>query len=360
MGRELTLENISEWVAKCSECKLICAEKRKMSNRFHWYVKLVCPCGEVFERRFNDFKRQNEKRCLKCLNRELHTYEDVKKYIEEDCRDWIKLKLISDKYKSYTNNLTIEDELGFKYFVSYQQIKRNKERKSSFAMFDISNPYSLENIKNYVRINEPKYKVLSDKYADCEEKIEFRCCKEHKFQMKWNSFRQGQRCYECYIYDNRGENHPAWKGGITNISSYLRDYIKEWKDESIKSSNEKCVLTGTTFNDIHHLYGFSLILAEVLQENKIEIKSFVSDYTEEELKLLRKQILKKHFEYPLGVCLCEDLHLIYHKIYGYGGNTPKQFEEFKNNYYNRIFDKDLKEELKSYNSIKRLKLKEVS
>ena len=32
-----------------------------------------------------------------------------------------------------------------------------------------------------------------------------------------------------------------------------------------------------------------------------------------------------------GVTLCEDCHKEFHKIYGYGNNTEKQYEEFINN-----------------------------
>ncbi|MFW6002734.1 MAG: hypothetical protein ACOCQD_05275, partial [archaeon] len=44
-----------------------------------------------------------------------------------------------------------------------------------------------------------------------------------------------------------------------------------------------------------------------------------------------------------GITIKEGLHIIFHKIYGYGSNNKKQFEEFKERYYNGEFDEKLKE-----------------
>lgn len=40
-----------------------------------------------------------------------------------------------------------------------------------------------------------------------------------------------------------------------------------------------------------------------------------------------KKEFKVHF---VKVCIRRDLHLEFHKKYGFGNNTPQQYQEFKN------------------------------
>jgi hypothetical protein len=117
----------------------------------------------------------------------------------------------------------------------------------------------------------------------------------------------------------------------------LRRKLTQWKNDSLLNSDYKCVITGGNFDDIHHLYGFDLILQSVIIETSLDIRSEISNYSENELILLENKCLEIHYRYPLGVCLREDVHKLFHDLYGYGNNTPEQFEEFKQRYWNGEF-----------------------
>ena len=51
----------------------------------------------------------------------------------------------------------------------------------------------------------------------------------------------------------------------------------------------------------------------------------------DELDIILQQFYKVQSMYPLGICLKKNIHKEFHDIYGYGDNTPEQFEKFLEN-----------------------------
>ena len=78
----------------------------------------------------------------------------------------------------------------------------------------------------------------------------------------------------------------------------------------------KCVITGSKSFNIHHIYSFSCIFNEVIEENNFIIKDNFCDYTPQELSFILDKFIIKQNEYPLGVCLDKELHKLFHKEYG--------------------------------------------
>ena len=136
-----------------------------------------------------------------------------------------------------------------------------------------------------------------------------------------------------------GKFNPNYRGGITPISMHLRGTItntKEWKRKTYIRENSKCQITGKHVHggnsDVHHLKGFNIIVREAHDLHNIQIKEIVADYTEEELRLLEEYVASWHKDTSNAVLLSEDVHKLFHKLYGKGENTPEQFEEFKERY----------------------------
>lgn len=124
------------------------------------------------------------------------------------------------------------------------------------------------------------------------------------------------------------------KSSYNDLSEYIRRNNLEWKKESTKECGFKCYFSGERFQAIHHIRGLNLILNETLEELDITVKECMDDYTKEELRAILDTFRINQNKYPLGICLQRDIHMLFHKIYGYGYNTLEQWEEFEYNYKN--------------------------
>lgn len=123
----------------------------------------------------------------------------------------------------------------------------------------------------------------------------------------------------------------------SNLSDYVRRNNLAWKKKSMEKCGFKCQITGKRFDDIHHIHSVNLILKETLNNLKINPVYDMNDYSEEQLSSILKEFRRVQDLYPLGVCLCSEVHNEFHKKYGYGGNTEEQWNEFLEiNKYRRI------------------------
>ena len=76
-----------------------------------------------------------------------------------------------------------------------------------------------------------KYKLLSNKYVNAHTKLECICSVGHINSTTWNMWQQGYRGSTCFFIKNSGPSHPNWKGGIS-----CEPYCDVWTDKEYKKS----------------------------------------------------------------------------------------------------------------------------
>ncbi|WFD09041.1 hypothetical protein [Tepidibacter hydrothermalis] len=347
---KFTYEKVKNFIEQESQsgCRLISDKYLNVDEK----LEFECKCGKKYTTTFYRFKNGNKRTCRECSNERLkelfrHSYDyvarKVKKLSDGNCR------LIGKEYIDKKTKLKLECSCGNRFDVIYGDFITNKQyqcpecgEKNRVA----KKTFSYAEVKQY--IESFGYELLSENYLVSSEKLKIKCPKGHTLNMTYNGFRKGSRCRTCYYESRRGENAYNWKGGISSITEYLRYKIKEWKNRSKKESNYKCVITGTKFDVIHHLYSFNKIVQEVFEITNIEVYETIGDYSKEELQILENKLIELHKKYPLGVCLNGKIHGLFHSIYGRGDNKPEEFEEFKKRYYSGEFDDKLEKELKSF------------
>jgi len=128
----------------------------------------------------------------------------------------------------------------------------------------------------------------------------------------------------------------------SNIASYIRTHINDWKKQSMKECDYKCVLTGDKNFDIHHLYSVCNILKDVFEDEDIIKKDVFEDYTDNELEEIVEKFKIIQSKYPLGVCVSRKLHTLFHSLYGSGNNYPEQWYRFVCDYNNGIYNEYIK------------------
>lgn len=142
------------------------------------------------------------------------------------------------------------------------------------------------------------------------------------------------------------KNHRALMGiyrtqrgniNYENVAIYVRRHNKQWKQDSMINCSFRCIVTGKRFDEIHHLVSLNTILNNVYSKLGIDKETFdINTLDEQQRDGFMRVVYEEQSKYPLGVCLCKDIHCQFHNQYGYGDNTILQFEEFLQTNYPNI------------------------
>ena len=142
-----------------------------------------------------------------------YTYEEVKDYINS-----LGYELISKEYLGNGKKLIIKDNLGYYYSPRFSDIKSGK----SPDRFNVSNPYTIQNIKLWCKTNNKSFKLISEEYVGSGEKLKWEClekeCQE-EFDMNWENIKYGKNCSFC----------SGKKVGLSNCLATINPKLaKEW------------------------------------------------------------------------------------------------------------------------------------
>lgn len=134
----------------------------------------------------------------------------------------------------------------------------------------------------------------------------------------------------------------TWTDRVSSVESYkyISDFIRsnndQWKKVSSQKCLNKCFITNETKYEIHHLYGFNSILSNVL-DNVCYKNVELENLTHNELMDILEQFKHEQSKYMYGICISKSIHNDFHKVFGYGNNTPEQFEEYiRTKYPNKL------------------------
>lgn len=147
-------------------------------------------------------------------------FEELSKIVEE-----LGYKLLDDYYKNNdktTRRMIVEDIDGYKYDVTMSSLT---EEKNIPARFGKGNPYTIENIIIWMKLNKRSF-VLEEGniWKNAKTNLKFRCnnCNEI-FYSTWDRILAGKACGVC---------HGKQVGEKTSLAYLRPELIKEWSNRN--------------------------------------------------------------------------------------------------------------------------------
>lgn len=109
--------------------------------------------------------------------------------IEEAIREFENkgFKLLEDTYVDTKEKATCIDKYGYKYIISLSKLKIGRNPSA----FGNGNPYTIDNIKLWLKINNKDLELISDTYINAKSKLIWQCKNDesHIIESTWDSIR---------------------------------------------------------------------------------------------------------------------------------------------------------------------------
>jgi hypothetical protein len=215
----------------------------------HTKLEYICPNGHKHSITWANWSQG--KRCKYCQYETLSKkyrldLKIIKRFFERE-----KYELLTKKYTNAHQKLDYICPKGHKCSISWNSFRQGQ--RCYFCHGNVKP--TIEFIKS--EFVKEGYVLLTEKYINCKQKLDYICSKGHKHSIRWNDWQQDIRCPTCYRENNYGSNHPSWKGGVSfepyppEFNNKLKKFILE--RDNYQCQNSDCWKTMSDDITIHHI-----------------------------------------------------------------------------------------------------------
>jgi hypothetical protein len=313
--RRMSYEEVFK-IFKENGCKLL-------ENKYqgaHVKMKYVCSCGNTSETTLSLFMRGS--RCRECGIKKLtesrrFSFDYVKQYFEDNgCT------LLSDQYTNATEVLNYICSCGTISKIRFIDFKNGSRcRDCGIKKYSETKRYTVDEVRDY--FSSKNCELLSKEYNGSLLPLKFKCKCGSVVEKSLARFKDNPKCSECTskhlsslrkgnkVYGRPGKLHPQWDHSKTyeeREQGRLFPEYKIWRNKVFERDDYTCQCCGDKKGgnlNAHHLDGYDWDIIN-------------------------------RFSAHNGITLCDICHKDFHNIYGYGGNTREQYEEYINDLYTSI------------------------
>lgn len=299
---------------------------------------------------------------------------DYLKYTKDEIQEKLiekNIEIIEGEYKNRDSELTIKDKNGYKAIIKIGALMKG----TNPSYFRKINPYTIDNIKLWCKLNNYPHEYISGEYESRTSKLIFNCEQHGKFEIDWEHLQRLRGCPKCagnikYTLDDI-------KLKTKEINPFIEILSTEYKG-AFGELKCKCLKDGYEWNTNWHRISQGKGCPECKRQKFIGENNprWNPNLTEEErqaneserhtleYKQWVKTVLKKdgytckccgssksgtlrthhlngfdnfieqRLDVDNGVVLCENCHIDFHNKYGYGNNTKEQYLEWINSQHN--------------------------
>src|SRR5690625_4956 len=217
-------EVVTMETANCTTCKI---EKPKTIEFFY------------FRNDTNNFR----KNCKVCTNdRKRKTKPAGKHWYYADVKQLFAKNGLTPTFSEFEGRVNAKEKLpalnedGYKVWICVDKLRVGRI-PDSFSKF---NPWTVENIKTFLKKNEQDYNLLSNVYNNSQGKLKWKCDVGHIFYMNWADFQSGKRCARCSKVYKR--THEEFLEEIANLVGNEYTFLEKYKhvDKKLKVIHNVC------------------------------------------------------------------------------------------------------------------------
>jgi hypothetical protein len=123
-----------------------------------------------------------------------------------------------DDYVHCESKLPCVDKNGYKGLLSYNNLITGY----SFGVFKTNNPYIVENMNNFIKINEIPVKLLTSNIYNFTDKLDFMCECGNIYQTSWGSF-VDQMVFRCPVCSKKKSTYAVLTENYLNNNNIIYD-----------------------------------------------------------------------------------------------------------------------------------------